>query len=783
MSSKSEQSLNRNAYVQNTCAPNTDDQTMLPLEHLVIIDAAVSDYEILASGVISGAKVAILQPDRDGVEQISTLLAQYQHVKTLHIVSHGESAALQLGASWLRLSSLSDYASALQTWSKYLSPEAEILLYGCNVAAGTLGKNFVYCLSELTGAKVAASESLTGSATLGGNWQLEVSTGERKSPLGVEQAALAAYKSVLSVSPINSRGTSGGSVIANGALYYITQDVYYPFPNRPIGYSQLWKQDGTGTKPIKSSATYFGGLMKTYIDRLTNVNGVIYFAITYVKYSGSSDFNDTYFYRINNDTDSAEQLLMPDSFPLEQIDINGTPYLVFRGNGGYELWKEDNFNYFKLVKYGFSRATRPGNLTNLNGTLYFTADDGINGNELWKSDGTTEGTVVVKDIFAGSSGSVHSSLININNTLYFVADDGIHGKELWKSDGTTAGTVLVQDIFAGPSGSDLGNLMNLNGTLYFKANNGINGSELWKSDGTAAGTILIDIMPGEMGSNPGNFIISDDTLIFKISGESSKRYMRTVTEPDSAWKVVGVGDLDGNGSEDIIVHNGSGQNGAWMMNNGSVDRWLSLPYIDPSSGWKIIDSGRFNSSASSDQILLKNYSGQVGFWSLVGETVTEFSPLSYIDPWSGWRVVGVANFGGTDADDVLLHNDVTGDVGAWISSGSGQVESWSDLPEYSRSGTGKKVAFGDIDGKGFNNILFGNASGQITAWLDSGFDALFPLPYIDPTSGWQMVGVGDVNGDGTDDVVLNNTNSGENIFWSMSNGSAVGWSPLPAFAI
>ena len=90
---------------------------------------------------------------------------------------------------------------------------------------------------------------------------------------------------------------------------------------------------------------------------------------------------------------------------------------------------------------------------NVNGTLYFTVNDAVHGDELWKSNGTDKGTVMVKDIAAGkypSGGGPRSSnpfdLTAVNGTLFFSADDGVHGRELWKSNGTVAGTVLVKDI-------------------------------------------------------------------------------------------------------------------------------------------------------------------------------------------------------------------------------------------------------------------------------------------------------------------------------------------------
>ena len=99
--------------------------------------------------------------------------------------------------------------------------------------------------------------------------------------------------------------------------------------------------------------------------------------------------------------------------------------------------------------------------------LFFAANDGTQGTELWKSDGTAAGTVLVKDINPGSAGFTPRYLTNVNGTLFFSANDGTHGVELWKSDGTAAGTVLVKDIRPGSDGSYPGNLTNVNGTLFF----------------------------------------------------------------------------------------------------------------------------------------------------------------------------------------------------------------------------------------------------------------------------------------------------------------------------
>ncbi len=92
-----------------------------------------------------------------------------------------------------------------------------------------------------------------------------------------------------------------------------------------------------------------------------------------------------------------------------------------------------------------------------------------------KSDGTSAGTVRVRDIRPGAGNGYPSSLTNVNGTLYFQANDGNNSVELWKSDGSSAGTVLVRDILPGSSSAGLNYLTNVNGTLYFRADDGTNG--------------------------------------------------------------------------------------------------------------------------------------------------------------------------------------------------------------------------------------------------------------------------------------------------------------------
>jgi ELWxxDGT repeat protein len=141
----------------------------------------------------------------------------------------------------------------------------------------------------------------------------------------------------------------------------------------------------------------------------------------------------------------------------------------------------------------FPFSASPKAFLDANGTLYFAADDGINGSELWKSDGTVAGTVMVKDINPAGSSSP-AEMVFVNGVLYFAADDGSNGRELWRSDGTDGGTFLLKDIRPGGDPSQPSGLTAVNGEFYFSAIAGL-GLTLWKSDGTNMGTYVVKPSP------------------------------------------------------------------------------------------------------------------------------------------------------------------------------------------------------------------------------------------------------------------------------------------------
>jgi Domain of unknown function (DUF4347) len=101
-----------------------------------------------------------------------------QGITTVHLVSPGSAGQIQLGSAVLSLATLERYVWDLVTWADTLAADAELLLYGCEVAAGEQGEALIFQLHQLTGAKIAASKTKTGSAASGGTWKLTVETGD-----------------------------------------------------------------------------------------------------------------------------------------------------------------------------------------------------------------------------------------------------------------------------------------------------------------------------------------------------------------------------------------------------------------------------------------------------------------------------------------------------------------------------------------------------------------------------------------------------------------------------
>ncbi len=161
--------------------------------------------------------------------------------------------------------------------------------------------------------------------------------------------------------------------------------------------------------------------------------------------------------------------------------------------------------------------------TTQSGFAVFPANDGRLGTELWRTDGSPQGTALLKDVRLGGAGSAPRGFFALGGLVYFGADDGQAGVELWKTDGTAVGTSLVKDVLVGPGHGFIRFVGALGGRVVFAADDG-SGSEPWVSDGTAAGTVkLADLTLVAQGSNPEGGIEVGGTLYFIATNAAGER--------------------------------------------------------------------------------------------------------------------------------------------------------------------------------------------------------------------------------------------------------------------
>ena len=144
---------------------------------IVFVESNVADYRTLIRDIDPALEIHVLDAGADGLAQIAQILAGRSGIDAIHLISHGAEGVLQLGAVTLNDDTLQSRATALAVIGNALRVNGDILLYGCNVAKGATGIDFIGRLAQATGADVAASDDLTGASSRGGDWVLEDFTG------------------------------------------------------------------------------------------------------------------------------------------------------------------------------------------------------------------------------------------------------------------------------------------------------------------------------------------------------------------------------------------------------------------------------------------------------------------------------------------------------------------------------------------------------------------------------------------------------------------------------
>lgn len=312
-----------------------------------------------------------------------------------------------------------------------------------------------------------------------------------------------------------SDGTAEGTQLvkalqAGTEMLAINNTLYFPVYTTELA-TEVWKSDGTaaGTTLLKDINPGAGDARPMVF---TNVNGTLFFR------AGDGIHGEELW---KSDGTTAGTVLVKDIFPGPDGSVIDWPTVVNnrlffvssdRATAEYEVWVSDGteagtFMLKDIHPDGHIPTLQPGWLTAMGNNLLFVANDvTTNGEELWVSDGTTDGTTLLKDINPGTASSAPSYLTNVNGVLLFAATDGSGQRALWRSDGTAAGTQQLQKITPYAPSYDMRQpaFVAAGDHIFFSADNGATGQELWQIPlSTTAPTLKAPVLVSAPASGAG----------------------------------------------------------------------------------------------------------------------------------------------------------------------------------------------------------------------------------------------------------------------------------------
>ncbi len=354
---------------------------------IVFVDPTVPDYATLLAGIDPDIEVVMLDGGQDGMAQMADALSGRTGIDAIHIISHGEAGTLQLGTATLTAETMSGhYAEELATIRQALSEQADILVYGCDFAAGESGQEAVDCLAQLTGADVQASSDLTGHASLGGDWDLEIRTGAIEARIAIDVQEQTDWVSLLSAPQLDATKSPTLSSVVEDA-------------GAPAG------SVGTLVSSLVDFASPSG-----QVDNVTDADSGASLGIAI---TGANSTNGTWWYSTNNGStwnalgavnDGSARLLAADAGTRIYFQANANYNGSISDAITFHAWDQTsgtnggtaNLSDITTVRDEFTK----GSYSDSDGTVNWSGS----WEEIGEKDGTGSGMVVVNS-YAGLSGN------------------------------------------------------------------------------------------------------------------------------------------------------------------------------------------------------------------------------------------------------------------------------------------------------------------------------------------------------------------------------------------
>jgi ELWxxDGT repeat protein len=313
-----------------------------------------------------------------------------------------------------------------------------------------------------------------------------------------------------------------------GPLGVLNDTLFFAKVGQPATQTQLWTTDGTGSGtqmllPAGLSADSF------YYPNAIATGNVFLFSAHNVLWRSDGTAAGTY----ELSSDAVNPILRPSTV----VELNGEIFLLADSPaGGVALYKTDGVSGSALV----ASLSQPAStefqpeVVVFDGAIFTAGDDGTQGWELWRSDGTPPGTGPFRIITGGPQPGFPAGFRVVNDRLLFVAMGLAPERELWASDGTVSGTSMLMRIGYGTSNGRSTESIVYRDRLYFAADDEMHGRELWRTDGTVDGTELVaDIHKGPLSSSPADFIGAGDMLFFTAIGEDIGRELYVIGAPSA----------------------------------------------------------------------------------------------------------------------------------------------------------------------------------------------------------------------------------------------------------